>query len=61
MSSIELHFSDEAYNFMDEKTAKVTWEKLEKLYMGKTLSNKLFLKINFLTFVWRKEVMSWNT
>ena len=29
---------------MDEETAKETWEKLEKFYMVKTLSNKLFLK-----------------
>ena len=45
MSSIELHLSDEVtYNIMEETTAKGTWEKLEKLYIGKTLSNKLFLK-----------------
>ena len=45
MSSIELHLSDEVtYNVMEETTAKGTWDKLEKLYMGKTLSNKLFLK-----------------
>jgi len=45
MSSIELHLSDEVtYNVMEATTAKCTWEKLEKLYMGKTLSNKLFLK-----------------
>jgi len=45
MSSIEIHLSDEVtYNVKEETTAKGTWEKLEKLYMGKTLSNKLFLK-----------------
>ncbi|KAI9196107.1 hypothetical protein LWI28_021066 [Acer negundo] len=45
MSSIELHLSDEVIcNVMEEKSAKGTWEKLEKLYMGKTLSNKLTLK-----------------
>ena len=45
MSSIDLHLSDEVtYNVIEETTANGTWEKLEKLYMGKTLSNKLFLK-----------------
>ena len=45
ISSIELHLSDEVmYNVMEETTAKGMWDKLEKLYMGKTLSNKLFLK-----------------
>ncbi|KAI9153179.1 hypothetical protein LWI28_007285 [Acer negundo] len=45
MSSIELHLSDEVIcNVMEEKSANGTWEKLEKLYMGKTLSNKLTLK-----------------
>src|SRR4051812_12701316 len=29
---------------MEEATSKGAWDKLEKLYMGKTLSNKLFLK-----------------
>ena len=43
MSSIELHLFDEVtYNVMEETTAKGTWEKLEKLYLCKTLSNKLF-------------------
>ena len=32
------------YNVIEEKIARGTWEKLEKLHMGKTLSNKLFLK-----------------
>ncbi|KAI9196857.1 hypothetical protein LWI28_027588 [Acer negundo] len=42
MSSIEFHLSDEVIcNVMEEKSAKGTWE---KLYMGKTLSNKLTLK-----------------
>ena len=45
MSSIELHLSDKVrYNVMDEKIAKGTWEKLEKLYIGKMLSNKLLVK-----------------
>ena len=45
MSSIELHLSNEVtYNIMEETTFKGTWDMLEKLYMGKTLSNKLFLK-----------------
>jgi len=45
ISSIELHLSDEVtYNVMEDIAAKGTWEKLEKRYMSKTLSNKLFLK-----------------
>ena len=45
ISSIELHFSNEVIcDVMEEKSTKGTWEKLEKLYMGKTLSNKLTLK-----------------
>ncbi|KAL5709711.1 hypothetical protein ACHQM5_020369 [Ranunculus cassubicifolius] len=44
-SSIELYLADEVmFNVMEETTAQGTWEKLEKLYMGKSLSNKLFLK-----------------
>jgi len=50
-SSIELHLSDEVtYNVMEETTAKGTWENLEKFYMGKTLSNKLFLKDQLYNF-----------
>ncbi|KAI9153548.1 hypothetical protein LWI28_012949 [Acer negundo] len=45
MSSTELHLSDEVIcNIMEEKSTKGTWEKLEKLYMDKTLSNKLTFK-----------------
>src|SRR3954469_21304069 len=45
LSSIELHLSDEVtYNVMEETTSKGTLDKLEKHYMGETLSNKLFLK-----------------
>ena len=31
-------------NVLDEKTTKSMWEKLESLYMTKSLSNKLFMK-----------------
>ncbi|KAJ8615808.1 hypothetical protein MRB53_035180 [Persea americana] len=45
MSSIEQYLSDEVmFNVMLEKSAKDLWEKLEKLYMGKNLTNKLHLK-----------------
>ncbi|KAJ8619719.1 hypothetical protein MRB53_028248 [Persea americana] len=45
MSSIEQYFSDKVmFNVMEEKSAKDLWEKLEKLYMGKILTNKLHLK-----------------
>jgi len=56
MSSVELHLSDEVtYNVMKEKTAKSTWGKLEKLYMEKTLSNKLFLKDQLLNLRMEEE------
>ena len=46
MYSIELHISDEImFNSMEETTAKGLWEKLQSLYLGKNLSNKLFLNI----------------
>ncbi|KAJ8647689.1 hypothetical protein MRB53_000712 [Persea americana] len=45
MSSIEQYLSDEVmFNVMEEKYAKDLWEKLEKLHMGKNLTNKLHLK-----------------
>lgn len=45
MSIIELQLSDDVtYNAIEETTAKSTWEIFEMLYMGKTLSNKYFLK-----------------
>ncbi|KAL5812588.1 hypothetical protein ACOSQ3_027538 [Xanthoceras sorbifolium] len=45
MSFVELHLSDEVIcNVMKDNRAKGTWKKLEKLYMGKSLSNKLTLK-----------------
>lgn len=31
-------------NIMDEDSIPVLWEKLEKLYMGNNLINKLYLK-----------------
>ncbi|KAL5744222.1 hypothetical protein ACOSP7_027072 [Xanthoceras sorbifolium] len=41
MSFIELHLFDEVIcNVMKDNRAKGTWKKLEKLYMGKSLSNK---------------------
>ena len=44
-SSIELHLADNVMlNVDEEMNAKETWDKLEKVYRGKTLSNKLFLK-----------------
>ncbi|KAH7572270.1 hypothetical protein JRO89_XS04G0230200 [Xanthoceras sorbifolium] len=37
MSSVELHLSGEVIcNIMEENSTKGTWEKLEKLYMGKS-------------------------
>ncbi|KAK0572693.1 hypothetical protein LWI29_035568 [Acer saccharum] len=44
-SSIELHLADNVMLNVDEDmNTKETWDKLEKVYRGKTLSNKLFLK-----------------
>ncbi|KAJ8632675.1 hypothetical protein MRB53_026011 [Persea americana] len=45
MSSIEQYLSDEVmFNVMEEEFAKDLWEKLDKLCMGKNLTNKLHLK-----------------
>lgn len=45
LSTIQLYLSDEVlYNVRKETTAKSLWEKIETLYMGKSLSNKLHLK-----------------
>ena len=45
MSMIYLSMTNEILsNILDEKTTKSMWEKLESLYMTKSLSNKLFMK-----------------
>ena len=45
MSMIRLSMANEILsNILDEKTTKLMWEKLESLYMTKSLSNKLFMK-----------------
>lgn len=45
MSTIRLSLAPEVkYNVMNETSATVLWKKLEKLYMSKSLTNKLFLK-----------------
>ncbi|KAJ8632670.1 hypothetical protein MRB53_026006 [Persea americana] len=45
MSSVEQYLSDEImFNIMEEESAKDLWEKLDKLCMGKNLTNKLYLK-----------------
>ncbi|CAL2259854.1 unnamed protein product [Prunus armeniaca] len=44
-SSIEIHLTRSVWSHITEKmTAQEAWEKLENVYMGKTVSNKLFLK-----------------
>ncbi|KAM1650570.1 hypothetical protein ACFXTN_003259 [Malus domestica] len=44
-SSIEIHLTRSVRSHITEKmTAQEAWEKLENDYMGKTMSNKLFLK-----------------
>ncbi|KAI9191646.1 hypothetical protein LWI28_011376 [Acer negundo] len=54
-SSIELHLTDNVMLNVDEDmNAKETWDKLEKVYKGKTLSNKLFLKDELLN-LWMEE------
>ncbi|GJR12409.1 retrovirus-related pol polyprotein from transposon TNT 1-94 [Tanacetum coccineum] len=55
-STILLSLSDEVlYEVADEETAAGVWKKLEKLYMTKSLTNKLLLKQRlFITsLVWR--------
>ncbi|CAL2262972.1 unnamed protein product [Prunus armeniaca] len=43
-SSIEIHLTRSVRSHITEKmTAQEAWEKLENVYMGKTVSNKLFL------------------
>ncbi|GJX29173.1 hypothetical protein Tco_0237252 [Tanacetum coccineum] len=47
-STILLSLSDEVlYEVADEETAAGVWKKLEKLYMTKSLTNKLLLKTTF--------------
>ena len=44
-STIQLCLADEVmYNVMDEETVTSLWSRLEKLYMIKRISNKLYLK-----------------
>ncbi|CAL2270057.1 unnamed protein product [Prunus armeniaca] len=44
-SSIEIHLTRFVRTHITEKmTAQEAWEKLENVYMGKTVSNKLFSK-----------------
>ncbi|KAM1294724.1 hypothetical protein ACFX2H_014613 [Malus domestica] len=44
-SSIEIHLTRSVRSHIIEKmTAQEAWEKLENVYMGKTVSNKLFLR-----------------
>ena len=44
-SSIEIHLTRSVRSHITEKmTAQEAWEKLEDVYMGKTMCNKLFLK-----------------
>ncbi|CAL8168905.1 unnamed protein product [Prunus armeniaca] len=44
-SSIEIHLTRSVRSHITEKmTAREAWEKLHNVYMGKTVSNKLFLK-----------------
>lgn len=35
------------FNVMNEESILVLWKKLEKLYMGNSLTNKLYLKQQF--------------
>lgn len=45
INSIEQYLSNEVMlNVMEEESAKDLWKKLEKLYIGKNLTNKLHLK-----------------
>lgn len=44
-SAIRLHLSDEViHNVLDQKSAEGIWNSLEKLYMAKNMTNKLYLK-----------------
>ena len=44
-SSIEIHLTRSVRSHITEKmTAQEAWEKLENVYMGKIVSNKLFSK-----------------
>ena len=54
-SSIELHLADNMmFNVDEDMNTKETWDKLVKVYRGKTLSNKLFLKDELLN-LWMEE------
>ena len=50
-STILLCLADEVlYNMMDEETAANLWLRIEILYMTKSLSNKLYLKNNYMGY-----------
>lgn len=45
INTIRLYPSDNVlFNVMDEDSVSVIWKKLEKLYMKKSITNKLYLK-----------------
>lgn len=45
VNTIHLCLADNVlFNVMDENLTPVLWEKLEKLYMGNSFTNKLYLK-----------------
>ena len=45
MSAIEMHVTDEVLrNLMSENNAKDIWTRLEEMYIGKSMSNKLNLR-----------------
>jgi hypothetical protein len=45
ISTIEMYITDDVLNHVISAiSAKDMWEKLEAIYLGKSLSNKLFLK-----------------
>ena len=50
-STIQLCLADEVmYNLMDEETTTDLWSRLEILYMTKSLSNKQYLKKNYVSY-----------
>ena len=55
LSPIRLYLVDEVlFNIVEESTASGLWEKLEKLYMTKSLTNRIYLKRKFYN-LWMKE------
>ena len=50
-STIRLNLGDEVIrNLLEAETAKEVWEKLEGLYMRKSLTSKLYMKKHFYSF-----------